>query len=391
LRQLTKEKKVLFVIPSIKIGGIENALLNMLEHFDYSKYDVYLFVFHLDEERSKKINKNVKVLTGGRLLDAAAMTLSEAKSTGKITYISRVALAVACKVFGSNSVFKAIFFFEKSITDMDCVISYSNNVNLKTTYFGANLFALTKVRATKKIAWLHVDYDAMHMDSAVNNNEYRSFDGVIAVSKAVKDSFVRCNPMMSEKTHVVYNVLPKNAYTVVKQESDRLEKKIVTVGRLDPNKNQIECIKIAHKLKEDGISFKWYLIGDGQDRQTLEQHIGNAGLQNEVLITGYTDDVKGLIGDADLFVSTSLSESYGMAVVEAQAMGVPAVVKEYPAAKEIVDGENGILVSDYDTMYQEIKKLLIDEKVYKRLKDETKVLCNDKESMEHLYDIIDSL
>ena len=385
------KKKILFVIPSVKIGGIENALLNMLEHFDYSKYDVHLFVFHLDKERAKKINQNVKVLTGGRLLDAAAMTLSEAKAAGKITYIFRAAIAVACKVFGSNSVFKAIFFFEKSITDMDCVISYSNNVNLKSTYFGANLFALTKVEASKKIAWLHVDYDAMHMDSEINNNEYRAFDAVIAVSKAVKDSFVRCNPMMSEKTHVVYNVLPKNTYNAVTRENNILEKKIVTVGRLDPNKNQIECIRIASKLKDDGISFKWYLIGDGQDRQTLEQHIGNAGLQNEVLITGYTDNVNDLINDADLFVSTSLSESYGMAVVEAQSMGVPVIVKEYPAAKEIVDGENGILVSDYDTMYQEIKKLLTDEKAYKRLKDETKVLCNDNESMERLYDIIDSL
>jgi len=319
------------------------------------------------------------------------MTLSEAKSAGKITYISRAALAVGCKLFGSNPVFKAIFFFEKSITDMDCVISYSNNVNLKSTYFGANLFALTKVEASKKIAWLHVDYDAMHMDSEINNNEYRAFDAVIAVSKAVKDSFVRCNPMMSEKTHVVYNVLPQNAYNTVKQENHILEKKIVTVGRLDPNKNQIECIRIARKLKDDGISFKWYLIGDGQDRQTLEQHIEMAGLQNEVLITGYTDNVNDLTNDADLFVSTSLSESYGMAVVEAQAMGVPVVVKEYPAAKEIVDGGNGILVSDYDTMYQEIKKLLTDEKAYKRLKDETKVLCNDNESMERLYDIIDSL
>lgn len=385
------KKKILFVIPSVKIGGIENALLNMLEHFDYSKYDVYLFVFHLDKERAKKINKNVKVLTGGRLLDAAAMTLSEAKSTGKFTYIFRAAIAVACKVFGSNSVFKAIFFFEKSITDMDCVISYSNNVNLKSTYFGANLFALTKVEASKKIAWLHVDYDAMHMDSEINNNEYRAFDAVIAVSKAVKDSFVRCNPMMSEKTHVVYNVLPKNAYNAVKRENNILAKKLVTVGRLDPNKNQIECIRIAHKLKDDGISFKWYLVGDGQDRQILEQNIENEGLQNEVLITGYTDNVNDLMNDADLFVSTSLSESYGMAVVEAQAIGVPVIVKEYPAAKEIVDGENGILVSDYDTMYQEIKKLLTDEKAYKRLKDETKVLCNDNESMEHLYDIIDSL
>ena len=270
---------------------------------------------------------------------------------------------------------------------MDYAVAYSNNVGLDTTYFGANLFALKKIEAAKKLSWLHVDYEAMDMNNDYNNSEYRAFDGVIAVSAGVKESFIRCNPDMAGKTYTVYNVLPKRASQPKPAKNNNI-KTIVTVGRLDPNKNQLKAIEIAKKLKDDGIPFKWLLVGDGQQRAEDEEAIKANGLQEDVIITGYRDDIDEVLASADLFVSTSLSESYGMAVVEAQAAGVPVVVKEYPAAKEIVNDKNGILVADYDSMYQEIKKILVENDAYESLKENTIRLHDDDSSMASLYKIL---
>ena len=385
------KKKILFVSPSLKIGGIENALINMLEHFDYEKFDVYVFVFHHDEKQVSRLDKRVHILKGGPLLNIIAMTMNDARAKGMGTALIRAVLAVLCKALGSKPVFSFIYLFEGKIKEMDIAVSYSNNVNTNSTYYGSNLFVLKKVKAPKKLAWLHVDYDAMEMDNDINNCEYRAFDGVVAVSDAVKDAFLKCNPEMKDKTYTVYNVLPKAFNSGAVAAIEKNKQTIVTVGRLDPNKNQLQCLEIAKKLVADGIDFKWYLVGDGQQRIEVEEKIIRKHLEGIVEVTGYTLDVNKYLSGADIFVSTSLSESYGMSVVEAQAMGLPVVVKSYPAAKEIVDGTNGILVKDYEEMYQQIKMLLTDKDKYEELKKNTKVLQKDEESMKALYEMIGNI
>ncbi len=385
------KKKILFVIPSFKIGGIENALINMLEYFDYDKFDVYAFVFHYDEEQIKRVDPRVKILRGSALLNLTAMTMTDAKNAGLFPAIVRAIMAVLCKYIGAKPVFSFIFQFEKKIKDMDIAISYSNNVNTNSTYYGSNLFVLKKVEANKKMAWLHVDYEAMNMNTAINNNEYRAFDEVIAVSKAVKELFLKYNPSMKDKTHVIYNVLPKSGYGKLIEKTSSDEKVILTVGRLDPNKNQLQCLAIADRLRSDDLKFKWLLVGDGEQKNEVQDSITRMNLQDYVEITGYTLDVNQYLQQADLFVSTSLSESYGMSIVEAQAVGLPVVVKDYPAAKEIVDGTNGILVQDYDEMYSQIKRLLTDDEAYTKLKNNTRVLQNDEENMQVLYEMIGNI
>ena len=198
-------KNLLIVSDSLRVGGIQRSLENLLNVIDYEKYKVTLYLFNDDKQYRHKVNTNVKVKGSKGLLKIANTTSQEALEKGFFIFIIRKLIAALCVLFGANSIYKFLFLFEKNLENYDVAISFSNNINLKSVYFGVNKFVLEKTKAKKKLAWLHVDYNKMNMDNEINKREYEKFDKVVHVSKAVRDTFLIYHPSMAGKSNVVYN------------------------------------------------------------------------------------------------------------------------------------------------------------------------------------------
>ena len=128
---------------------------------------------------------------------------------------------------------------------------------------------------------------------------------------------------------------------------------IGTVGRLSAIKNQILlCRAFCHLRRENGAfrsRARLVLIGDGSDRQLLEESIASEGATDAVWFAGERGDIPSLLQRMDLFCLPSKAEGLANSILEAMATGLPVVATDVGGNKEqVLDGETGTLVASED-------------------------------------------
>ena len=122
---------------------------------------------------------------------------------------------------------------------------------------------------------------------------------------------------------------------------------LVFVGRLLTSKGLVYLLKSMPIILQNASNVKLVMVGDGADRPQLEQLTRELNLQNNVIFTGMVPNeaVPGYLAAADIFVFPSLSEGFGIVVVEAMASGLPLVSTNVHGLPEIIEnGQNGLLV-----------------------------------------------
>ena len=148
------------------------------------------------------------------------------------------------------------------------------------------------------------------------------------------------------------------AITCTAQKS---KNKIVSVGRLAPQKNQKLLIDSFNDVLKKHPEYSLYIYGDGSLKQQLETQIIELGLEKKVFLPGNKPNVHKEIADAKIFVLSSDYEGLSNALLEAMMMGFPCVSTECAGADEyIINGENGMLVplQDKDAMINAINYII---------------------------------
>ena len=175
----------------------------------------------------------------------------------------------------------------------------------------------------------------------------------VAVSEDVRRRIRRYEGLDSERIEVIYNgVRPP----VPIEASDRAALRsslgfgdrdfvIGTAGRFDPIKNLPLLIEALACVGADSRELRGLLVGDGPELERIRSLIDDQGLAGRVRLTGHRDDARRLIACMDLFVLSSFSEGTSVALLEAMAAGVPAIVTDVGGNPEIVlDGRTGWVV-----------------------------------------------
>lgn len=377
-------KKIIIVSDSLRIGGIQKSLKNLLELIDYTKYDVSLLLFN--DKYPSDLNKNIHLLKSNWLLRIISLTKNQAKEKGKIIYLFRLMLAVLCKIFGSNMIYNIIFMFSKTQKDYDIALSYSNNGNPRSVYYGYNKFVLKNVKAKTKITYLHVDYETMNMNNKNNRKEYKQFDKILTVSNYTKKIFLKYNQDLKNKVEVLYNTVPNNINKKMKNPYNTKKFVIVTAGRLDDNKNPLLQIEIAKELVSKNLEFDWYFIGDGNLKSKLEEKIKEYKLEKFIHLLGNKQDVYPYLKFANVYVSTSKSESYGLSIVEALLLNTVVVSLEYPAINEIIT-DNGFVCKNEQEIINNLEKLIKSEDFYNDCLKKSVLKIDNKKIMEKFDEI----
>lgn len=128
-----------------------------------------------------------------------------------------------------------------------------------------------------------------------------------------------------------------------RQPSTKL--RLVNVGSLNTNKNQMFLINVAKILDDKGVDFDLKLVGGGQDYEMLKQSVETLGLQNNVSLCGNVDNVEDYLHESDVYVHSSLSEALGLTIIEAMAAGLPVVTLDGHGNRDlIVQGKNGYML-----------------------------------------------
>lgn len=172
---------------------------------------------------------------------------------------------------------------------------------------------------------------------------------------------------LQKKVYTIYNPVIMDGNLVGKALASKKENIIVTVGRLDPAKNQkflIETFASFHKLHPD---YKLYIYGEGPLRNELESQIGHLGLNSTVVLKGNTPDVLSKIVTSKAFVLSSNYEGMPNALIEGMCLGLPCISTRVSGATELIDSGNNGLIIDIGNKKQLLEALesILNEKYAK--------------------------
>ena len=385
-------KKIIFVAQSLRIGGAGRALVNQLNDIDKNKYEVSLFLYSCSGEYLDLLDDGIKLIKSNFILSCIGRTYQETCKEKKYFLVRNIA-AVLTKILGSDKVFHWIFKSSKKLYGYDIAISYHHNISKDSLYYGYNKFVLNNIEAHKKIAWIHSDYQIAYLNNQQNYSEYEKMDYVVNVSYAMKKKFDELTGIQESKSKVIYNIIPLEDIRARSTEydyccyEDRFH--IVTLCRMDSNKSVLELCDIARRLSTKGYQFCWHFIGEGPLFKAMQQLVSFYELENSVILHGFIANPYPILKKADLLVSGSKSETFGMSIAESLALNVPVVALYYPAISELCDGSNAIVVRELGEIYESIQKLIRDEDYYQILKSNAKLTRDyNTENREELNKIL---
>ena len=129
-------------------------------------------------------------------------------------------------------------------------------------------------------------------------------------------------------------IASENNHYWEKIKSDTKGLKIIQVGRLNEVKNHIFSLKIAKKLKEQGVDFTFFIVGQGPLEEWVRKTIQEYNLEENVFILGVRNDVPNLMADANIMLMPSFHEGFPVVLVESQAIGLSSILSEN-IAKEV--------------------------------------------------------
>lgn len=365
-------KKLLFVLKDMNIGGVEKAFLSLLSEIDQNEFDVTLLLLKRNGGFIKMVPSwvNITILEGYQEIDSLLNNppLSEIKKVfNNREYIYGIELLIGYiyyKLVGDNSLFYHYVF--KNVPNLeekyDIAISYTSII-LYITYFVKN-----KVHADTKIGWIHFDVNKIKVNKKTLYNIHKKFNKIYIVSRDTYNNFIKMFPKLKEKCEIKYNTISKD--NIIKlsnkevSDMDYTGLKILTLGRLSKEKGQDMIPSIAFKLKENGILFKWYLIGDGALNKQLYKDISSRGLDNEVIILGSRDNPYPYLRAADIYVQTSRYEGYCTTTAEAKCLNKVVLTTNVAGMKEqFINQETGSIVeASIDELYKELVELINNKK-----------------------------
>jgi glycosyltransferase involved in cell wall biosynthesis len=212
-------------------------------------------------------------------------------------------------------------------------------------------YCVDKVDAHRKIGWIHIDYDKLGMDPEFDIPYFRKLDNIVTVSEECSRIFSKRFPCQRDKIKVIYNVVsPRTIYKLAEDRVRDIEKKegvttLLTIGRLHYQKGYEMAVEACKILVSKGYEIKWYVIGEGEDREKITRLIDKYGMQNHFILLGLKSNPYPYINQADIYVQPSRFEGKSIAIDEAKILRKPIIVTNFSTAKDqIVNRETGLIV-----------------------------------------------
>ena len=346
-------QNVLIVSHTMEIGGAEKALLGLLGVFDYTKYNVDLFLYHHEGELMQFIPEEVNLLPENKSYASLAKPLKQViKNRAFGTLIGRYN--------GKNAANE--YIVKNHIRDGSYVfIDYSHRFtkpfmpkisdkeyDLVISFLTPHYFAAEKCKGRKKIAWIHTDYSYIDIDTVSELEMWSAYDKIISISDEVTKGFLKKFPSLEDRIVLVENIHPAGfirAQADMADVSDEMPDdgyiKFLSVGRYSHQKNFDNVPDICSRL--DNV--KWYIIGFGPDEELIRRKIAEAGMEDRVILLGKKVNPYPYFKACDFYIQPSRYEGNAVTVNEALIPGKKVAITNYAtAAGQIDDGVNGVIV-----------------------------------------------
>ena len=354
------KKKVLFYNGSLRMGGIERVLVEVLQNLDRSNLDIDLVIE--DGIRSlnvfeKDIPKDIKLyyLKPEEIIKKTDFYRQNRKN---IFYKMMYNLMMAYEGYVKKENLKKIVKDKNYDVVIDFDMGLSKQIDL--------------VNAKKKIAWVHSSIEKWYVkESRIKRlgERLKKYDKIVTICDAMKDSTEKLYPFLKNKIIRIYN--PFNFERIIENSKEKVDENlkeyyekdfVVSVMRLTENSKDFDTLISGFKLaKEKGAKEKLYILGDGPDRDKIEEKIRKEGMENEIILLGNIKNPYLWIKKAKMLVHSSRFEGFGLVLVEGLILNKIVISSDCPIGpREILEnGEIGYLYNVGD--YKKLSELIVEK------------------------------
>lgn len=374
------KKNLLFIMPSLTAGGGEKSLVTMLSKIDFNIYNVDLFLLDHNGLFMEFIPEEVRLLPLEE--NYSVFTLPLFHSLRKFLLKGNARLAFNRIMFSlRNRSIKNISQREqynwKYISNALAKIGRKYDAAIGFLEKTSTYICVDKVDASKKIGWVHIDYDQLGMDPRFDNNYFKSLDCIVTVSEECANILKNRFPDQKDKVKVIYNIVSPSMINKmanhdqidVYEHKDNDEIIILSIGRLHYQKGFEMAVEACRRLIDRGYKIKWNIIGDGEEKEKLMALIEQNQLKDHFKLLGLKSNPYPYIKQADIYAQPSKFEGKSIAIDEAKILNKPIIVTNFSTAKDqIHDGTDGLIVDmNADAVAEGIEKLIKDSSLRKKL------------------------
>lgn len=360
--------KLLIMNDLVRAGGAEKVMQEIVNYLSRGKYDITIATIVNDSENIKQLyNNNVKY-----------MSLEKAFKGNNENIIAKIYYYIKKRIY--RILYKLKFNIEK----YDIVIAIKE---------GPVMQFLADVKAKKKFAWVHVDYNYLYWTKDIFKSKedeikcMQKYDNIVCVSEAARKSVcdvignpgnlvVKLNPINVEE---IIQKSKQNIDVLEKYKIDKEKKILISVGGCRREKGYMRLLECCSKLN-DYFDYELWIVGDGPEMNRMKSYIKQKNLNN-VILWGSQENPYPFIKRSNWLISSSYGESYGLAIQEAFLLNVPVLATKCPAFEESISQEEGILVENTnEALYNGIYDILSNSELEKNKKSSLK-----KRTQEELY------
>ena len=331
-------KKVLFSAFSLDIGGIETALLTLLN--ELAKERKYKITLCLEQKQGvflDDLDKRIKVI--------------QYKPCSIKTAPIRKAI----------NLLKQIVFFIGHKNRYDFAASYA-------TYSNPGSF-VARTASKNSCLFGHMDYLAMfkgnkeEMIKFFIEKKVNKFKHIVFVSKTGRETFIKEFPDLESRTYAINNMIDYNK--ILKLADEPIEEKkesmitFVNVGRHDEDQKKLSrIIEAAKKLKADNYRFRILFVGDGQDKEVYEKMVYSFGLEDNIKFLGKKKNPYPYYKLADAVVLSSDYEGYPVVFVESMLLDRPLITTDVSDYDEIENKFGIVCEKNSESLYKAMKQFM---------------------------------
>lgn len=316
------KKKILFSAYSLDLGGIETALISLINYLA-EKYDITLVLEKKQGIFLNKVNRNIKIVE-------YKPSYSKIKPIAKcINLCKRVAFAVKFK------------------NKFDFACSYATYCQMASV--------VARMASTNNALWVHNNYyDFFNKDL----EEYRdffdtinshSFNNVVFVSDEAKEQYIEKYGVKNEQVLTCNNLIDyKKIIRLAEKDVDIKRDNNVTtfvnVSRHDEHQKRIiRLLECANMLKKNNEKFRILLVGSGQDTEEYKEFVKENKLEKEIIFVGKTTNPYPYFKVSDCVILTSEYEGFPVTYVESKILGKPIITTDVSDSRIDIDNKFGIV------------------------------------------------
>ena len=355
------KKRIFISMHYMELGGAEMSLIGLLQALDYSKYDVDLFVHSHQGELMQFIPKEVNLLPEIKAYSMIEKPMIEVLRAGYLRIlIARLKAKWQFERYLKKNGIKesaAIFqYVGDAVTPFLPSLKYLGEYDLAISFLNPHNIVRDKVKAKKKICWIHTDYTRIDVNVEQELPVWSSYNHVTSISPDVTETFLHVFPSLKDKIVEMENILStkfvrKRAeeYNVDLNDNKKVVN-LLSVGRFCEAKNYDNVPDICRRInallskQNSQFSVRWFLIGYGNE-ELIQQRIREAGMEEYVIILGKRSNPYPYMRACDIYAQPSRYEGKSVTVREAQMLCKPVVVTDYPTAKsQVQNGIDGVIV-----------------------------------------------